>query len=184
MSFLDVSKSYMAIELMSLLFSDVTAVHIDTNGYVWLSGETTSDPFPITPNAYNSTHSGIRDAFILAIAPNETLAYSTYVGGSGSELFTDLALDPTGKVWMSGETDSPNFPTTPDAYNDTYSGTKDIFLFSLTLYSAPHPPSQLTIIESSKQNAVLTWQRPQYQGNSPISTYRVHCNRPSWKHCF
>jgi fibronectin type 3 domain-containing protein len=152
------------------------SVHIDTNGYIWLSGETLSDPFPTTPNAYNSTYSGFRDAFILALAPNETLAYSTYVGGSDREVFTDLALDPTGKVWISGETKSLNFPTTSNAYNRTYSGNNDIFLFSLTLYSTPHPPFQLSVVASSEQDALLTWKRPQYEGNSPIITYRVYRN--------
>jgi hypothetical protein len=152
------------------------SVQIDTNGYVWVSGETNSDFFPTTLNAYNTTYSGRRDAFILAIAPNLTLAYSTYVGGSEFEVFTDLALDPAGKIWLVGKTDSLNFPTTPNAYNDTHSGGDDAFLFSLTLYSAPQPPVQISAIESAEQDIMLTWQKPDYEGNSPISTYRVYRN--------
>ncbi|MHA2096461.1 MAG: SBBP repeat-containing protein [Candidatus Hodarchaeales archaeon] len=152
------------------------SIDVDKFGNIWISGETGSDLFPTTPNAYNSTFSGVRDAFILVLAPNQTLLYSTFIGGSDIEAFTELALDPRGKVWIVGETQSVNFPTTPNAYNGTKGTSKDVFLFSLIVFSPPQAPTELMIYETSEGNAILTWEKPLFDGNTPISKYRIYRN--------
>ena len=57
----------------------------------------------------------MNDAFIIKIDPSKALAasllYSTYLGGSGTEQGNRIAVDTTGKILVSSETYSANFPT-------------------------------------------------------------------------
>ena len=55
-------------------------------------------------------------------AGGNALVYSTYLGGRGSTRGNDLAVDGAGSAYVTGETYSPNFPTTPGAYDTTFNG--------------------------------------------------------------
>lgn len=57
-----------------------------------------------------------------------TLIFSTYVGGSQGDLIRGIAVDRQGNIHVAGVTDSPNFPTTPGAYQRTYGGNGDAFV--------------------------------------------------------
>jgi hypothetical protein len=48
------------------------------------------------------------------------LAYSTFLGGSGSEYSQDVAVDGQGNSYVTGDTESSNFPTTAGAFDPTY----------------------------------------------------------------
>jgi uncharacterized repeat protein (TIGR01451 family) len=48
------------------------------------------------------------------------LAFSTYFGGSNWEHARDVYVDDQGNVYMAGGTASPDFPTTPGAYDTTF----------------------------------------------------------------
>jgi hypothetical protein len=153
------------------------SIQIDRNNAIWISGDTSSDPFPTTPDAFNQTPSGSREAFLLSLAPNGTdLYYSTYLGGSDSEVFTSLALAPSGRAWITGKTDSIDFPTTDDAFNRTPSGSDDLFVTSFIVYSAPDAPVNLSATESIDQNVILLWEKPEHDGNSEVISYRVYRN--------
>jgi hypothetical protein len=56
------------------------------------------------------------------------LLYSTFIGGSGIDEATSLALDPSGRVILSGYTLSSNFPVTGDAFQTAYGGNTDAFI--------------------------------------------------------
>nr|KXH74787.1 MAG: hypothetical protein AM324_15570 [Candidatus Thorarchaeota archaeon SMTZ1-83] len=156
------------------------SIAIDRNNAVWISGDTSTDTFPTTPDAYNQTYSGVRDAFLLSIAPNGTaLYYSTFLGGSDSEVFSRLALDSSGHAWIAGKTRSTDFPTTENAFNKSASGMDDLFVTSFIVYSAPSPPLSLSAIESEDGNVVLLWEIPEHDGNSDVSGYRVYRNTTS-----
>ncbi|MFX1603890.1 MAG: SBBP repeat-containing protein, partial [Promethearchaeota archaeon] len=155
-------------------------ISIDGNDAVWVSGDTMTDTFPTTPDAFNESYSGSRDAFLLSLAPNGTdLYYSTFLGGSDTEFFPSLAVGPGGRVWIAGETESTNFPTTEDAFNRSISGTQDMFVTSFTVYSAPSPPINLSAIESVDETVVLLWEEPEFDGNLDVSSYRVYRNTTS-----
>jgi hypothetical protein len=63
-----------------------------------------------------------------AFAADPELAWSTYLGGSGSEGGRAAAADGQGNVYVTGGTDSAEFPTTPGAYDVTHNGWIDAFV--------------------------------------------------------
>ena len=77
-----------------------------------------------------SFHLGAYDpARPLVIDP--VLSYSTYVGGSGTDIPIYMDLDTHGNVYMTGQTDSIDFPTTPGAFQRANGGTTDVFVSKL-----------------------------------------------------
>jgi uncharacterized repeat protein (TIGR01451 family) len=104
------------------------AVH--TGGSVYVLGDTTSLNFP-TVTAYRTTPVGSNDLFVTKLNPSgNTLIYSTYIGGSGDEFASGIALDAAGNAFITGYTDSGNYPTRNAAYNGN-AGFFDIFLTKL-----------------------------------------------------
>jgi uncharacterized repeat protein (TIGR01451 family) len=112
------------------------AVTVDGNGYVYVMGQTNSDNFPVTSDAYDATHNGTQDAFVTCLNPAEsdqnTLVYSTYFGGSDAEYSEDIALAEVGIVYVTGSTSSwADFPITSGAYDTSFGGLYDGFVSSL-----------------------------------------------------
>lgn len=98
-----------------------SGVAVDPSGRAYVTGWTVSSDFPATPGAFDRSHNGHRDAFVLRLSANgSALDYSTYLGGSGGGWFigdtaTGIAIDGTGRAYVTGWTDAPDFPTTADA---------------------------------------------------------------------
>jgi hypothetical protein len=59
-----------------------------------------------------------------AAQANAQLEYSTYLGGGTLDEVLGIGLDSSGRIVVGGTTGSPNFPTTPDAFQSTYLGTE------------------------------------------------------------
>ncbi len=57
--------------------------------------------------------------------------YSTLIGGSSNDFGIDIAVDRAGNAYVSGQTISPDFPTTPGAYDGTHGGAADAFVAKL-----------------------------------------------------
>ncbi len=115
-----------------------SSIVLDTSGYAYVTGYTFSTDFPTTPGAYNETGDGTisnPDVYVFKVSPDgSTLVYSTYVAGSDNDNGHSIALDTAGNAYVTGETMSTDFPTTPGA-NDTTgdgSGFRDIFVFKLS----------------------------------------------------
>jgi len=113
--------------------------YVDSVGNVYLIGATTSPNFPTTPGAAQGAFGGgtclgtpCSDVFIAKLNPTGTaFVYSTYLGGSGGEDYGTFDVDPAGNVYVVGPTTSPNFPTTPGAFQRTYGGGQDAFIAKL-----------------------------------------------------
>lgn len=101
-----------------------TAIAIDTEGNVFVTGYTWSSDFPTTPGSFDTTfNGGIHDAFITKMNSKGTdLFYSTYLGGSDEDSGQSIAIDETGAAYIGGYLKSTDFPATPGAYSVSYNG--------------------------------------------------------------
>jgi len=121
----------------SLLYStylggngDDTALDIavDAEGQAYITGATASTNFP-TASPFQATYGGGgKDAFLTKInATGSSLLYSTYLGGNGSDEGHGIAVDVADQVYMTGETQSTNFPTASPV-QATLGGLADAFV--------------------------------------------------------
>ncbi|MFX1283609.1 MAG: SBBP repeat-containing protein [Promethearchaeota archaeon] len=98
-------------------------ITLDSSENIYITGETWSDDFPTTSTAYNTTYGGSSDGFITKISANGTsLVYSTFIGGSKYDHIESLTLDSSDNLYLYGETKSSDFPTTTNAYDQTFNG--------------------------------------------------------------
>ena len=101
-------------------------IAVDADGNAHVTGYTDSTNFPVTAGAFQLIAGGGNDAFVTKLNPTGTGAvYSTYLGGSVQDYGRGIAVDISGNAYVAGSTDSPNFPTTPDAYRLTFAGGWD-----------------------------------------------------------
>jgi photosystem II stability/assembly factor-like uncharacterized protein len=96
------------------------SIAVDTSGNAYITGETSSGDFPTTIGAFQTgAPGGINDAFITKLDPAGNLFYSTYLGGSavagrfeqGSDTGLGIAVDSDGNAFVTGQTNSLDFPT-------------------------------------------------------------------------
>lgn len=108
------------------------AVARDSSGNTYIAGRTFSTNIPVA-NAFRSTNSGLRDAFITKLnVTGSTILYSTYIGGSGDDLAFGLAVNASGEAYITGWTSSNNFPLV-NALQPFYGGgSSDGFLVRLS----------------------------------------------------
>jgi hypothetical protein len=86
------------------------AIQLDNNGRVYNTGITQSLDFPLS-NPYQSMILGNSDVFVTVFAPDgQSLVYSTYLGGDSWEQSADIAVDGSGQAYVTGWTESLNFP--------------------------------------------------------------------------
>jgi hypothetical protein len=107
-------------------------IAVDAAGSAYVTGQTNSTNFPTTMGAFQTANQGGFDAFVTKLNPaGASLVYSTYLGGSGFDFGQEIALDATGNAYVTGETNSPNFPTTPGAFQTANAGSTDAFVTKL-----------------------------------------------------
>jgi len=107
------------------------AIAVDSNGLVYVSGQTFSFDYPTTANANQPGYGGDGDGFLAVFnlaASTATLNYSTYFGGSSVEDVKKILITPAGYVAMTGYTVSPDFPTTVGAYQTAFGGNGNAFV--------------------------------------------------------
>lgn len=96
-------------------------IAIDKSDNAYITGYTWSSNFPTTPKAYQTCapDTNTINTFVSKISSNGSkLLYSTYIGGNGEDVATGIAVDNHGNAYVTGETTSTNFPTTPTALQD------------------------------------------------------------------
>ena len=108
-------------------------IAVDASGQAYVAGRTKSSNLPTTAGAYQTTYGGGEgDAFVAKFsASGSALIYSTYLGGSGYDVATSIALDPTGNAYVAGYNYAAGFPTTPGAYQTASKGPYDAFITKL-----------------------------------------------------
>lgn len=105
------------------------AMVLHTDGTVYIVGDTKSTDFPVTPLAYDRTHGGAIDAFLMRFDPSDlTIKFSSYLGGTGTDMARAVALDEGANVYVAGSTGSTDFPTTSGVVDTIYRGTYEGFV--------------------------------------------------------
>ncbi|NLI00191.1 MAG: hypothetical protein GX446_11965, partial [Chthonomonadales bacterium] len=106
---------------------------VDGSGYLYFAGISDSSNLPVTSNAYDQTHNGGDDVFVAKLSPDgSTIVYCTYLGGSGRDYALSLAVDARGCAYVTGRTESRDFPTTPGALQPVYGGSYDVYVTKLS----------------------------------------------------
>lgn len=108
---------------------NAVSIAVDARGHAYVTGSTVSTNFPTTADAMQPANlGGFGDAFLTKLNRDGTgLVYSTYFGGTGSDAATDIALDPSGNIYIAGATQSADFPTTANSLQ-AFAGATDAFV--------------------------------------------------------
>jgi hypothetical protein len=142
-----------------------TGIATDSTGSVYIAGVTFSGDFPTTAGSFQSAIAGgtcsgsvsgytttCPDAFVAKLNSTGTaLVYATYLGGSSYDGAASIGVDSTGSAYVTGITDSTNFPTTANAYQSTNSGG------SCGPSRATHPCTQAFVAKLSPTGQALTY---------------------------
>lgn len=114
-------------------------ITVDSAGNAYLTGHTGSANFLVSANAVQQTGgwtNGGFNAFVLKFDASGTLLFSTMLGGASANYAGDegegIRVDPNGTVYVTGYTQSSNFPVTSNALQSTLGGGKDVFFAALS----------------------------------------------------
>jgi hypothetical protein len=100
----------------------------DSQGNVYLTGETSSSDFPTTRGATDSTCCGAIEIFLAKFdSTMQTLHLSTFIGGSGNDRWPGVIAARDNFVYLIGYTESAGLHTTAGAFDASYNGNGDMF---------------------------------------------------------
>lgn len=105
------------------------AMTIDGSYNFVFSGATTSDNFPLSGNANQTSRVGQEEAYVAVVSEDGSfLNYSTYLGGDDEDYGLGIKVDSQGNIIVAGTTESLDFPTV-NAYQPAHAGgTMDCFI--------------------------------------------------------
>ena len=137
------------------------AIAVDSVGNAYVAGTTFSwSNFPTTAGAFQTLHHGVADAFVSKLnAAGSALLYSTLVGGDGDDGATGVALDSSGNAYLTGFTNSWDFPTV-NPLQGPGKGVCDFVLF-------PDGCSDALVLQMNADGSALNYST--YLGRSDIN---------------
>ena len=101
----------------------------DNSGSLYAGGECFAVGWPSTVGAFQLAYAGGVDAGLNKYTPNgNALVYSTYYGGSGSDLPNNMVVNGNNELAITGSSSSPNLPVTPGCYDNTANGAADAYV--------------------------------------------------------
>src|SRR5438132_321287 len=87
-------------------------IALDSSGSIYVTGVSQSTDFPTTSTAWQTMNHGQGDAFVSKLnSTGAALTYSTFLGGSGLDQGSAIAVDASGNAFVTGFTQSSDFPT-------------------------------------------------------------------------
>jgi photosystem II stability/assembly factor-like uncharacterized protein len=126
-------------------FDYISDVAVDTQGHAYVAGTTASPNLPASGGAYQQAAPGGGDVFVAKLSADGTsFVYVTYLGGSRADDASGIAIDASGNAYITGLTNSTNFPTAGNTTQKTLAGSADAFIAKLNatgsalLYSGYH----------------------------------------------
>ena len=109
-----------------------TGLAIDSDGKAYVAGYSSSADFPVTSGTFDSTLSGRYDVFATKLnTTGDAVNYSTFLGGADRDDPWSATVDESGFLYLAGQTWSPDFPTTPGAFDTSLNGGRDVFVTKL-----------------------------------------------------
>ena len=121
-------------------------IAVDGDGNAYVTGLTQSTDFPLAAPIQTSLGTASGDAFVAMFGPSGTnLVFSTYLGGSTYQAGQGIALDPQFNIYITGETDSTDYPVTGGAYQKTNAGSFDAFISKIITQNPPTPTPTVII---------------------------------------
>jgi hypothetical protein len=103
-------------------------VAVDASGNVYVTGQTNSLDFPVTAGSFQTAFGGgttavvAGDVFVAKYNSSGKLVYATYIGGRRDDIGMAIAVDSSGSAYVTGYTNSGDFPTTPSAIQTAFGG--------------------------------------------------------------
>ncbi len=158
------------------------AIAVTPAGMVYFTVATDSTQFPWGGNSYSHESFGGVDAIVgqmdLTKSGEPSLVYTTYFGGSGFDEPRAIAVEPSGKVLVTGYTLSADLPTTPGAYQPGLSGNADVFFARLDLTAPPERFLSYVTYLGGTGGDVAYGLATDPNGNAYITGYTLSSNFP------
>jgi hypothetical protein len=137
-----------ALVYSTYMGAGVNAIALDTDGNAYLASFFVQP----TPGAFQTIpgDSSFADAGVTKLnTAGSALVYSTFLGGSGNESGSGIAVDAAGSAYLTGHTTSPDFPTTPGAFQQTYGGSDSRPVFDGDAFVAKFNPTGSALVYST-----------------------------------
>jgi gliding motility-associated-like protein len=120
---------------------------VDDSANLIIMGNTYSNNYPVSKNAYDTSHNGRHDIILTKFDKDGKLVGSTYLGGAGNDGINtnnttqyffadsyrgDVIADSLGNIYVASFSQSTNFPTTPLCLQNTLKGLQDGVVFKMS----------------------------------------------------
>jgi len=136
----------------------IDGIAFDGIGNVYICGTTASSDFPIV-NALQAANAGSNDGFVTVLdASGSSFIFSSYLGGASSDVAVGIALDGSGSIYLSGSTQSGDFPTL-NPLQASHSGGSDVFVAKITFNKPP-------LADAGLDQTVIVGQTVQLNGSA------------------
>lgn len=100
------------------------SIVIDSDGNAYIVGITSSESFPVTSGAFQTTLKGTVDTFVAKLNPTgSSLLYATYLGGTNVDNVSSIAIDANKNAYLVGSTQSLDFPVTSGVFQSMFGGS-------------------------------------------------------------
>ena len=171
------------------------AIALDDSSNAYVTGDTTSNNFPISNPIQATYGGGLSDAFVTKLnATGSGLVYSTFLGGSLTDEGRGIASNASGDVYVTGDTSSGNFPTANSLQVNNGGGLSnhdDAFVVKIgntgptptptptptatpTPTPTPTPAVDTINIQRAEYQRSSRWLRVDATSTQPNATLRVH----------
>jgi hypothetical protein len=112
--------------------TEAKSIAIDSSGNAYITGDTNATNLPIINGPYNSLENpSTMHAFVAKFNTSGSLVYSTYLEGDSDDHGNGIDVDNTGNIYVTGQTESDDFPTTSGAFQTAQTLTGFIFVTKL-----------------------------------------------------
>jgi len=159
------------------------AIAVDSAGAAYVIGHTFSADFPVQDALFPDQ--ALDDAFVTMLNPDTggavSLAFSTYLGASGPDTSGGIAVTSAGEIYVSGSTESVNFPTAEAFQTDQ--GGEDAWVARIVVTPPDTDPPETTITKGPKKKTGKRTARFTFVASEPGSTFECRLDIGSFEPC-